>query len=248
MSANKNAKVQSQPTGAHHLVHSLAIIHYYFVTWYDFKYTDLSAVVPPDGLHWFVSKLKFLTLQTLLIQALFFTVCFINDVVGDNNPPIKGKKLPFIRKFRDMLLSCLAFPLSMFVGLTFWGLYFIDRELVLPKAIDAYFPTWLNHCMHTNIMIFILAEMFTSCRQYPKRKTGLQVLSVFMITYLVWIHVIHSYTGMWVYPVLDVLNLPLRIVFFAVLLGLATGLYIVGEKLNYAIWKSKLPVQVGKRE
>lgn len=128
----------------------------------------------------------------------------------------------------------------MFVGITFWALYLVDRELVFPKAIDAFFPTWLNHAMHTNIMIFILIELYTSFRKYPTRKTGMSILLFFMALYLVWIHVIHSYSGMWVYPVLEVLNLPLRIVFFVLLLGLSLSLYMLGEKLNDTIWASKL--------
>lgn len=126
----------------------------------------------------------------------------------------------------------------MFVGLTFWGLYAVDRELVFPKAIDPYFPGWLNHVMHTNIMIFILLEMYTSYAKYPKRKLGAGILTVFMLIYLIWIHIIHAYSDMWVYPVLDVLNLPGRLVFFIGLLGLSLSLYVVGEKLSKSIWKS----------
>ncbi|RZC33098.1 androgen-induced gene 1 protein-like [Asbolus verrucosus] len=158
----------------------------------------------------------------------------------------KSGKLKFLT-FWDAILPCLAFPLSMFVGLTFWAIYFVDRELIFPRALDKYFPVWLNHVMHTNIMIFILIELYTSYRKYPSRKFGLTVLSVFMLVYLVWIHVIHAYSGMWVYPILEVLNFPLRIVFFLGLLGLSIGLYVFGEKLNGLIWSSRL-TSIKKRQ
>lgn len=144
------------------------------------------------------------------------------------------------RMFFFQLLPSLAFPLSMFVGLTFWALYFVDRELVFPRALDPFFPAWLNHVMHTNIMIFILVEMFTTFRKYPKKTVGLSILGSVMVLYLVWIHIIHSYSGFWVYPVLDVLNMAMRWVFFAGLLGLSMGLYVVGEKLNNGYWKAQL--------
>jgi len=181
------------------------------------------------------NKLKFLTFWDALLQATFFTVCFINDVLGHNKDD-NLTKTPRLRKLQDMIMSCLAFPISMFVGLTFWGLYFVDRELVLPKAIDPYFPWWLNHCMHTNIMVFVLIEMVMVRREYPSRRVGLSVLISFMLLYLVWVHVIFSMTGVWVYPVLDVLNLPMRLVFFGGLLSLAVVLYCVGEKLNTRLW------------
>lgn len=63
---------------------------------------------------------------------------------------------------------------------------FVDRELVLPKALDPYFPSWLNHLMHTLIVVTTVTEMFIAPRQYPKRTQGLGGLLSFMLTYLVW--------------------------------------------------------------
>jgi hypothetical protein len=63
---------------------------------------------------------------------------------------------------------------------------FIDRELVLPKALDPYFPRWLNHLMHTMIMVTTALEMLIVPRQYPKRSQGLGVLIGFMLIYLAW--------------------------------------------------------------
>lgn len=136
----------------------------------------------------------------------------------------------------------------MFVGITFWALYFVDRELVFPRALDPYFPVWLNHIMHTNIMIFIVIEMLTSFRKYPKRNVGFMIIGTWMIVYLIWIHIIHSYSGMWVYPVLDVLNLPLRWVFFAGLLGLSLAFYLLGERVNNTYWKEQLEALEPKTE
>jgi hypothetical protein len=48
--------------------------------------------------------------------------------------------------------------------------------------------------------------------------------------------VIFAKSGVWVYPVLEILNWWQRIIFFLVCLSLQAGLYIVGETLNKAIW------------
>ncbi|EFA08684.2 androgen-induced gene 1 protein isoform X1 [Tribolium castaneum] len=224
--------------GVRTLCHGLAAVHFWFGCYYDWNYVQIPTEVHRMGDSFGKSgKLKFLTYWDALLQALFFTICVINDLVGTNEEA--PKKAPLIRRVKDLILPCLAFPLSMFVGLTFWGIYFVDRELIFPRALDQFFPAWLNHVMHTNIMIFILIELFTSYRKYPARKVGLTILSLFMLVYLVWIHIIHAYSGMWVYPILEVLNLPLRIVFFIGLLGLSVSLYIVGEKLNGIVWSQK---------
>lgn len=128
----------------------------------------------------------------------------------------------------------------MYVGVTFWGLMAIDRELVFPKVLDEFFPTWLNHLMHTNIMIFIFLEMFLTYRPYPKRKRGILGMTLFLVTYLIWMHVIYFYSGLWVYPILQVLNWPLRIVFYLVSLVVGIGFYMLGEFSNNKLWSKQI--------
>nr|XP_012235073.1 PREDICTED: androgen-dependent TFPI-regulating protein-like isoform X1 [Linepithema humile] len=179
-------------------------------------------------------QMKYLTVWNVILQAVFFLICFLNDLVGTN--AVNPKKPPFTRKLKDYFHASLGFPIAMFVGVTFWALMLVDRELVLPKALDPYFPWWLNHLMHTMIVITTTIEMIIAPRQYPKRSRSLGILAIFMLTYLVWIHVIYYKSGVWVYPVFEVLTPPLRIVFFLVLLTFCTILYFAGEALNNLIW------------
>lgn len=102
------------------------------------------------------------------------------------------------------------------------------------------FCSWLNHVMHTNILIFVFLEMILSFRQYPVRKSGVTGLTLFMIGYLIWIHIIKHMSGRWVYPILEVLNLPMRIVFLVFNGAFGVSFYFVGEFLNNKIWASEL--------
>lgn len=80
-----------------------------------------------------------------------------------------------------------------FVGATFWGLMAVDRELVLPAKLDPYFPSWINHIMHTNIVICQLLETVTSDRKYPTFKTGIPSLFVFQSAYIGWWVFVYRY-------------------------------------------------------
>lgn len=102
------------------------------------------------------------------------------------------------------------------------------------------FYSWLNHVMHTNVMVFIVLEMFASYRKYPARKQAVTTLFVFNIAYIVWVHVIKYMSGRWVYPVLDVFNLPQRIGFLTFMCIFGMSFYFVGEFLNNKIWASEL--------
>ena len=94
--------------------------------------------------------------------------------------------------------------------------------------------------MHTNIVIFILLELFISFREYPNRKTGITGLLIFNILYVIWIHIIKYKSGRWVYPILDVLTLPQRIGFIVFIGVFGISFYFVGEYLNNKIWANEL--------
>ncbi|XP_046753510.1 androgen-induced gene 1 protein-like isoform X6 [Diprion similis] len=188
-------------------------------------------------------QFKYLTFWDLILQAVFFFVCLLNDFGGSNE--LCPAKRPILRRVKDFFHASLGFPVAMFVGVTFWALMAVDRELVLPAAIDAYFPWWLNHLMHTLIMVTTLLEMIIAPRQYPKRLSGLGGLLLFMAAYLVWLLIIYAVSEIWVYPVMEVLSWPLRIVFFLVLFLFTAILYILGEYLDRLIW-GRAKKSVGK--
>lgn len=89
--------------------------------------------------------------------------------------------------------------------------------------------------------------MFVCFRKYPSRKAGLTGLNLFMLAYLTWVHIIYYASGVWVYPILEVLNLPARIAFFAANFVFCTALYFVGEFLNNKVWARELKPNRGQR-
>ncbi|KAF4524469.1 hypothetical protein B566_EDAN013083 [Ephemera danica] len=212
-------------------VHLLAASQFAYSVYFDWMYV----VIPTnDPVTRYGGKLRYLTFLDAIIQAAFFTLCFVNDIFGSNDLDPKPK--PVLRKIKDYVQASLEFPLAMFVGITFWALYAVDRELVFPRILDDHFPNWLNHVLHTNIIGFAALEMALSGRKYPSRKKGLTGLLVFMLFYLSWVMVIFNQTGRWVYPVLAVLDWTQKCLFFGLLLMLVMGLYLAGEFLNNVIW------------
>ncbi|XP_063407800.1 androgen-induced gene 1 protein-like isoform X4 [Mytilus trossulus] len=151
-----------------------------------------------------------------------------------------------MQKFRDYFLATLVFPVGVFVVMTFWGIYAVDRELVYPRALDKIIPPWLNHIMHTTIVPFLLIEKYIVYHQYPPRKSGLITLLGFALLYLVWILWIAYYANIWVYPILKVLQPHQRAVFIIVLLFLFISLYILGEAINKFFWGKERSVQSRK--
>lgn len=71
-------------------------------------------------------------------QAVYFTLCIFNDFIGTNE--FHPKKPSALRRFKDYVFAAFAFPLALNVAISFWSIYAIDRELILPKSFDSFFP------------------------------------------------------------------------------------------------------------
>ncbi|XP_076795247.1 androgen-dependent TFPI-regulating protein isoform X2 [Arvicanthis niloticus] len=123
------------------------VYHFLVLNWYIF----LNCYIPHIGkdeekLKEFHDggRSKYLTLLNLLLQAIFFGVACLDDVL---KRVIGRKDIKFVTPFRDLLFTTLAFPISTFVFLVFWTLFHYDRSLVYPKGLDDFFPAWVNHAM-----------------------------------------------------------------------------------------------------
>lgn len=146
------------------------------------------------------------------------------------------KDRPLIRRIKDYIFATLAFPLAFDVGVMFWSFFTIDRELVAPKAWDAIFPVWLNHFIHTDIMVFMAIEMVILHRHYPRIKHSLLGLFAFMLAYISWVHIIHEATGYWVYPILAAFNWAQRLGFHLFNISVPVTFYFIGKFINNWIW------------
>ena len=236
--------------------HFFTAVHYFYAIYYDCVYVLPEEIKLRE--YSFGGKFVYLTVLNVVgssntrdlkmmrrinfchpqaLQGIFFTIAFVNDFIGSNEAV--PKKIPVIRKIKDYLFAAFAFPLALDVTLKFWSLYAIDRNLVFPEVLDEFFPSWLNHVLHSNITILIMVEMIVVHRLYPTRKAGVCGLMTFMLSYFVWMLITRYYAGKWTYPILDILDTYGRIGFFAGALCFPVLLYFLGEYLNKKIWTEK---------
>ncbi|KAM6467247.1 androgen-induced gene 1 protein isoform 2-T2 [Liasis olivaceus] len=162
----------------------VAILLSYFSILCNYKAIDMPAHQTYGG-SW-----KFLTFINLVIQAVFFGICVLTDLSSlltkGNDSQEQERQLKKLISLRDWMMAVLAFPIGVFVVLMFWSIYIYDRELVYPKLLDNFIPTWLNHGMHTTVLPFILIEMRTTHHEYPSRTYGLIAVCAISVGYILW--------------------------------------------------------------
>ncbi|CAG9788734.1 unnamed protein product [Diatraea saccharalis] len=128
------------------LFHLIGALHFCYGCYYDFIYVRIpstSSTVTPFG-----GKLKYLTFINAMLQTVYFTVALCNDLFGNNEPTHSDK--PIVRRIKDTIFTSLAFPLAMFVGITFWCIYAVDRAYPL-KPTPLKTPTTYDNnpkCVH----------------------------------------------------------------------------------------------------
>jgi len=190
----------------------------------------------------FGGQWKFLTYWNLWLQMIYFSVALLNELFDSHVRTSGMESASKIQKIRDYLFGTLAFPVGVFVTISFWSLYSVDRNFVFPKKLDEFYPVWANHMLHTTCMVSQLIEMNTSFHAYPSRTKGILTSMSFALVYLGWVLFIAFKANVWVYGVLQKLPPIGRVIFMggcSVIFGI---LFLVGEYLNDKSW-SKLQTE-----
>lgn len=88
---------------------------------------------------------------------IFIATAILDEIGTIHNAPVAMQKL--LGRFRAFFFYTLVLPCSMIVVTMFWTLWHIDRELIFPRVIDMFLPTWVNHSLHTFIVLPVVVEL-----------------------------------------------------------------------------------------
>ncbi|XP_066994684.1 androgen-dependent TFPI-regulating protein isoform X2 [Anabrus simplex] len=146
-----------------------------------------------------------------------------------------------IKKTKHFTFRTFVFPLSSTVAFVFWVLFLVDRKLIFPPEIDNVMPAWVNHAMHTNIVIAAVMELATTFHRYPRaRNRAIMGITLYIVAYGVCILSTYLFHGIWLYPIYDVMNWTQRIILSIFVYVLTVGFYFCGEGLNTKIWENEI--------
>lgn len=118
-----------------------------------------------------------------MIQILYFGLAVTIDILQVIQNDYFKQHLETLLYIRGYAFTAILFPSTCFVFLTFWTLWHIDRELLLPLSVDRIVPVWHNHMQHTNVLILVLAELFIDKHQLPPHPYALLGLNIFEAAY-----------------------------------------------------------------
>ena len=172
------------------------------------------------------ADILYISLQ--ILQTLYFTIAFLNDIMGTN---AQTAERPPIRKIKDNLFV-IAYNLAMYVSFTFWSLYIINKDWIITEEVEKLYPPILNHVFHTTVSIFMFIEILMPYKTYPPRFIGHVFILTFVTIYAIWFFIVFAKFGVGIYPLFNYINWPARILFLFASIAIVTFFYNISEALN----------------
>lgn len=228
---------------AHCLLHALGVAVFVGCTYYDMHMLFLSQ--PGDPHHHVVKQIahernrlggrwKYLTIWGLTCQLIYYCLAVVNDLVGSST--FVKREVTRLQRLRDVFFTAIALPVALLVSIMFWGVYAVDRELVFPAILDAHYPAWLNHGVHTMPLLIGLLEVLLERHNYACNRLSVGLLVGFLAAYLGWTLHLALVENLWVYGILRVLSWPMRIAFMSGNLLVGVALFFLGKGFDNLVW------------
>lgn len=197
---------------------------------------DLNAIYP--GRDAFMGQWKYLTHINVAMQMALFILMGLDDLLYVFANGLWAKLE--IKAVVDFIFTTLGFPIGMFVSVSFWGLYSVNRDLVFPDELDEFFPPATNHMMHTAPAVTLFIELYCYRHQYPPSVgMGVGMITSFMALYYAIIVMAHKHTGVWVYGLFEIMSDMQRYFAVGVFTTVTIIFYIIGDIINTKLFPIK---------
>ncbi|XP_049854940.1 androgen-dependent TFPI-regulating protein-like isoform X1 [Schistocerca gregaria] len=148
-------------------------------------------------------------------------------------------RFPYSRKaasaVRNFLFPACVVPINTIVLVLFWSLYLSAPHMIEDRGImERYLESWMNHCLHTNIIIISLMEIIICAPKFPSRRRAFVTIVGMVLLYSITASSCRMLGGPWAYPIVKIMfsNWMSFIVFQAICISIGFAGYIVAERIN----------------
>ncbi|CAG9837342.1 unnamed protein product [Diabrotica balteata] len=209
----------------------LALLLFYIYTMQYFMELDIHLNIIDDP------ELRFLKTYNLCyftIWNFIFQIIFILLVLLDESLKIFCNRKNFstvLGKVRALFFHSAILPSSVMVACFFWILWNINEDLMMPRSVSKIFPLWLNHVLHSSVIIAVVIELILPKRDnFVEFKSTVPIVLIIFFSYNIVLYSIYFLEGVWLYPIYRILSWPLKISFS--LLQFVAGLSLTKVGIN----------------
>ncbi|VDN03837.1 unnamed protein product [Thelazia callipaeda] len=235
-------------------IYSIIAGVFLFALAYDIVY------MPRIGHAWWIYKLVMLTMINLVLQAVYYSICFVCAIMdvaqdkADYGPHRKHPSTPSywrnskLHQISDFMYFTSVLPVGVTTCLLFWGLYALDPYLVIPQWAENLIPPFMNHITHTAPIPFILVDTLLTCHRAPSRKLGSAIIVGLVTFYFAIIFGVRYWDNYWLYPFMDYLTTTAFFILFVTSCFFLWLLYIIGDEMNVMLWGAATHSEVSSKK
>ncbi|XP_069692278.1 androgen-induced gene 1 protein-like isoform X2 [Periplaneta americana] len=172
------------------------------------------------------------------LQVYFF-LAFGYDVIEPVDYVFVKQLKRVLRVFKAVFFSSVVIPTSILVSVNYWVLDSLLDPALLEDThvLQDYVPRWIDHNLHTSVLLFSLAELLLCYRPYPRWASLGQVRStVVVLAYTSWVILAVLIGSAWPYTFLKYMTMTEKLGYLMANCALAAWSYSLGEYINTIIW------------
>lgn len=113
-----------------------------------------------------------------VFQTIYLIAAFCDDLLSRST-----KRRQWLSSVKDYLFFSLVIPCASFTTISFWSLYNVKKEFVLPEGSEIVLPYWLNHMVHTNTLITVVIEFIFHTHRLPSKRSAFLGLALVLTVY-----------------------------------------------------------------
>jgi hypothetical protein len=89
----------------------------------------------------------------------------------------------FVAVTKSKAVEVIQVSLLQILTLNFWILYSLLNPALIEDThlLQDYLPSWMNHALHSYVLVFTAAELLLCCRHYPRWTTLGRFMSIFVV-------------------------------------------------------------------
>ncbi|CAH2001165.1 unnamed protein product [Acanthoscelides obtectus] len=175
---------------------------------------------------------SFFTIWTFIMQMTFLGLAVSHEVSEVLNLSLSVRKK--LGRARAVIFDTFTLPCTMLTVSVFWVIWHIDKELIFPSELSRVFPDWLNHMLHTFIVVPVVVEILAPKKySFVDYKVAARTLFLFAVVYQILYVFIYIQHGVWLYPIHGRVGWPLRIIFFIGKISILMSFQFMGISLQH---------------
>ena len=177
-------------------------------------------------LHW-----NSLPCINLHVQFIFFTLSLISHMTC-----LSLRIRAALNRIKTTFLASVALPSCLSIMFHFYLLAELGLEVNSKASVkqSEYTPAeiWKNQELWYIFFPVAPFDLIVVHHSFPNHNFGSFLSMVGGVAYIIWLRMLHGFTGVWIYPVMGQLDIVGSFCFFMSELYLVSKFYTIGESLN----------------